>query len=386
MDDTGEDSFIKRSFMQVIKNKKGTFFREKVYVDGKALHSPRFSRKSDALNWKARMRNDKAVFQSTGILPKSFTKEESTTLSEYATLWLETRVKTQLASRTYDHYLHSLKRHILPRFGKLHLHEIKLQHTDLFIKELSEAGHNPRGINLIIGIFKRVLIEAVKENRLEKNPFQYLKELKEPPRPDVYLSGAEINQVLEASKGHYFHSLFLVSINTGMRRGELAGLCWDKVNFSTSLMEICRLRDRNGLGDRTKTVKSRRFIPMNAVVRSHLLELKKSSQSDYVFVDDENQPFDVDHLFRELRSFLKKAGISILIRFHDLRHTFASHFMMNGGNIYDLQKILGHTSLEMTQRYAHLAPEHLVQASNVVSFGANLKSSANIAPSSLSVV
>ena len=53
---------------------------------------------------------------------------------------------------------------------------------------------------------------------------------------------------------------------------------------------------------------------------------------------------------------------------------------MNGGNIYDLQKILGHTSLEMTQRYAHLAPEHLVQAANVVSFGANIKSSALIAP------
>jgi site-specific recombinase XerD len=52
--------------------------------------------------------------------------------------------------------------------------------------------------------------------------------------------------------------------------------------------------------------------------------------------------------------------------------TFASHFMMNGGNIYDLQKILGHTSLEMTQRYAHLAPEHLVQAANVVNFGASL--------------
>ena len=125
---------------------------------------------------------------------------------------------------------------------------------------MSEAGHNARGVNLIIGIFKRVLIEAVKENRIEKNPFQYLKELKEPPRPDVYLSGAEIHRILEASKGNYFFSLFLVGINTGMRRGELAELCWDKVNFKTSLMEICRLRDRSGLGDRTKTVKSRRFI------------------------------------------------------------------------------------------------------------------------------
>ena len=151
-------------------------------------------------------------------------------------------------------------------------------------------------------------------------------------------------------------------------------------------MEICRLRDRNGLGDRTKTVKSRRFIPINAVVKNHLLGLKKTSQTDYVFVDKDNDPFDVDHLYRELRVFLKKSKIDKIFRFHDLRHTFASHFMMNGGNIYDLQKILGHTSLEMTQRYAHLAPEHLVRASNVVSSGANLISSAYLAPSSLKVL
>lgn len=372
--------------MQVIKNKKGTFFREKVYIDGKAIHSPRFARKTDAVNWKARMRTDKASYLSTGILPKALTQENAITLSDYALMWLETRVRLQLAPRTYDHYMHSLKRHILPKFGKLNLHEIRLHHSDKLIQELSLAGHNARGINLIIGIFKRVLIEAVKENRIEKNPFQYLKELKEPPRPDIYLSSEEINKVLKISKGHFFHSLFLVSINTGMRRGELAGLCWDKVNFQTSLMEVSRLRDRNGLGDRTKTVKSRRFIPMNAVVKQHLQQLKDASQSEYVFVDEEGQPFDVDHLYRDLRRFLELAEIEKTFRFHDLRHTFASHFMMNGGNIYDLQKILGHTSLEMTQRYAHLAPEHLVQASNVVSFGANLKSSASIAPRSLSIV
>jgi site-specific recombinase XerC len=74
------------------------------------------------------------------------------------------------------------------------------------------------------------------------------------------------------------------------------------------------------------------------------------------------------------------AEIDKTFRFHDIRHTFASHFMMNGGNIYDLQKILGHTSLEKTQRYAHLAQEHLVQASNVVSWGAHLRSSSKIAP------
>ena len=71
----------------------------------------------------------------------------------------------------------------------------------------------------------------------------------------------------------------------------------------------------------------------------------------------DNDPFDVDHLYRDLRVFLKRANIDKTFRFHDLRHSFASHFMMNGGNIYDLQKILGQTSLEMTQRYLYIALE-----------------------------
>ncbi len=357
--------------MQVIKTKKGTFYREKVYVDGKALHSPRFARKTDATNWKARMVNEKSGYQSTGILPKAFQSEDVLSLSEYAELWLETRVKLQLSPRTYEHYGHVMKFHLLPRFGNLKLTEIRLGHGDQLIKGLTERGHNARGLNNIVGIFKRILIEAVKENRLEKNPLQYLKELREPPRPDIYLSGDQIHKILNSNHGRYFYSLFLVAINTGMRRGELAGLCWDRVSFERNFIEITRLRDRSGLNDRTKTTKSRRFIPMNAVVRNHLLELKESALKEVVFLDDDGNPFDVNHLYREFDKALKRAGIKEHFRFHDLRHTFASHFMMNGGNIYDLQKIMGHTSLEMTQRYAHLAPEHLVKAANVVSFGAN---------------
>jgi len=369
-DDTSKDSY-QRSFMQVIKTKKGTFYREKIYVDGKAIHSPRFARKTDAINWKARMLSEKSNYRSTGIMPKLFQPDDSISLSEYADLWLETRVKLQLSPRTYEHYSHAVRFHLLPKFGKLKLTEIKLIHSDQLLKALSERGHNAKGINNIVGIFKRILIEAVKENRLEKNPLQYLKEMKEPPRPDVYMTKEQIDRVLECTHGSYFHSLFLVAINTGMRRGELAGLCWDKVYFDRNFIEVTRLRDRLGLSDRTKTVKSRRFIPMNAIVRSHLEELKKSALSEFVFVDDEGKPFDVNHIYRDFQKALNLASINEHFRFHDLRHTFASHFAMNGGNIYDLQKILGHTTLEMTQRYAHLAPEHLVKAANVVSFGAN---------------
>ena len=258
-DGHGEDSFT-GGLMQVIKTKKGTFYREKVYVDGKALHSPRFARKTDATNWKARMVNEKSGYQSTGILPKAFQSEDVLSLSEYAELWLETRVKLQLSPRTYEHYGHVMKFHLLPRFGHLKLTDIRLGHGDQLIKALTERKHNARGLNNIVGIFKRILIEAVKENRLERNPLQFLKELRVTPRPDIYLSGDQIHKILSTNQGRYFYSLFLVAINTGMRRGELAGLCWDRVSFERNFIEVARLRDRSGLNDRTKTTKSRRFI------------------------------------------------------------------------------------------------------------------------------
>ena len=363
--------------MQVFKTKKSTKFREKIVVDGKEIYSPRFDRKADAREWKARMLNERAKYQSSGVMPLSLSQEPISTVKEFALMWLETRVKPQLSFRTHLHYISVLKKHIYPRFGHLKLNELKLHHADELIKQLVEAGHNPRGVNLILGLLKRITIEATRENRIEKNPFLYLKDLKETIASDVYMSSDEIHSILNMSYGTLFHSMFLVAVNTGMRRGEIAGLCWDKVNFGNNLIEIARLRDRNGLSNRTKTVKSKRFIPMNITVREHLAELKESSryESDkngLVFIYEDGTPFDVDHLYRDFRKFQKKLKIMErdYYRFHDVRHTFASHFMMNNGNIYDLQKILGHTSLEMTQRYAHLAPEHLVQASNVVNFGA----------------
>jgi len=189
--------------MQVIKRKNGTtYYREKIYIDGKPLYSHVLRRR--AMLYVGRP---------------------------------------------------ALKKHILPLFGDLYLDKVQIAHAHQLIATLLEKGHNAKGVNLILGVFKRVMTEATRDGKIEKNPFQYLRDLKVAPRPDVYMTGDEVNRVLQVSRGHYFYSLFLIVVNTGMRRGEIAGQCWDKVNFRTSLIEIARLRDRNGLGDRTKTFK-----------------------------------------------------------------------------------------------------------------------------------
>lgn len=368
--------------MQKIKNKNGTFFREKIYIDGKPIFSPRFTRKSDAQNWKARFKTEKMTYQATGQKTEVILKVEEEkivrseiTLNDYAMMWVNTRVKLQLAVRTHEQYLHNLKAHILPKLGHIKLHNIRREHADEIIETLARKGHNSKGINIILGVFKRVMSEAMREDKITKNPLLQIRELKEQRLTDNYLTHDEIKRFLDVSKGHYLYSLFLLAVNTGMRRGELAGLTWSRINFERNQIEIANLRDRYGLMLRTKSITSKRFVPMNYSVRQHLQELKELAdpEVEVVLLSDRDKPFNVDHLYVTFKRFLKLAKIRQTVRFHDLRHTFASHFMMNGGNIYDLQKILGHSSLEMTQRYAHLAPDHLVKASNVVSFGAKLE-------------
>lgn len=359
-----------RFFMQVIKTKNGVKYRDKVYVDGRAIYSPRFDRKTDAKEWKARLMTERQAYVATG---KKITRVEQNTLltpgfKTYATNWIENRVRVRNGRRTYENYALTLKNHLLPFFKNRPLDEVTLHDADRLCRILVDKGHNPKGVNIIFGVLKRIFIEATREGVIDKNPLAYYKDLKERPRPDVFLTDMEINQILRASLGTHFYPLLLVAVNTGMRKGELAGLCFDRVNFETNLIEITRSRDKNGLDDRLKTATSRRYVPMNQDVRRTLSELKRLSLSEYVFTDHKGKPFAVHHLYRDFKNIQLKAGLNRLIRFHDLRHTFASHFMMKGGNIYDLQKILGHSSLEMTQRYAHLAPDHLVNAINIVSF------------------
>ncbi len=114
---------------------------------------------------------------------------------------------------------------------------------------------------------------------------------------------------------------------------------------------------------------------MNHEVRRVLEGLRKKQEHlQIIFCESPGEPFNVHHLYRDFSKVQKKAGFQRRIRFHDLRHTFASQFMMSGGSLYDLQKILGHTKIEMTMRYAHLSADHLATAINIVSFSGTMDS------------
>ncbi|MCO5142051.1 MAG: site-specific integrase, partial [Oligoflexia bacterium] len=222
-----------------------------------------------------------------------------------------------------------------------------------------------------MGVLQALLNDALEAKVIPINPIVGLKPLPEDLKEFRYWSKSEITQFLNANRRDSYLPLWITALNTGMRRGELCGLKWDRVDFSIRRITITRNLGRFGLKDNTKS-KKKRVIPMNKEVVKIMASLIREQISEFVFHEKQGEPINVAHLDRKFKAAQKRAGFPNTIRFHDLRHTFASHFMMNGGNIYDLQKILGHSSLEMTQRYAHISPEHLDDAINIVSFGVDI--------------
>jgi integrase len=353
--------------METIKTKNGIRYREMVWINNKAVKSPSFTRKTDAREWKANQVSSK---RNILLLGEDSIHLQKISFTDYANEWLAH--KSQLALRTEQFYRSILNIHLIPFFKDKLLSEIKKNDGEMFINHLKKNGHNAKGTNTIVGVLKSIMIESRKTGHILVNPLEFLSKIKPDPQLEVYWTMAEINQFLLANNFNYLYPLYLLAVNTGMRKGELAGLCWDRVDFHLNQITVSRTRDRYELKETTKT-SLKRIIPMNAVVRNMLLGLmKKQMNPKFVFTEPDGGPVEVHHVYRRFHQAQKRAGLNYLIRFHDLRHTFASQFVMHNGNIFDLQKILGHTKIDMTMRYSHYSPDHLQKAMNVVSFGGEL--------------
>lgn len=355
--------------MEKIKRKDGIRFRETIRINGRAVKSPVFNRKSDAIAWKARKVTERQKNQSSGT-----SYQPSLKLSLFVTKWLSNKVDVKNSVRTKEAYLGDLKNHILPVLGERGIGQISEENTGELIKTLKDKNLSNRTINKILIVLKTILNDAVRWKYLPQSPIHSYQELKVQERPDFFLSKMQIDQLLIAAHKDEIENLLIVALNTGMRVGEILGLCWDRVNLNEGFIEVTRTLTRHGLGETTKT-SSKRTIYLNPVLQQLFKNMRAEQKNpQYVFVRKNGTPFDINHMAqRDFKAVLVKAKLSSSVRFHDLRHTYASQFVMAGGKLEVLQKLLGHKTLEMTQRYAHLAKEVIKEASNVVTFG-------NVAP------
>ena len=213
---------------------------------------------------------------------------------------------------------------------------------------------SPATVNRELALLKHMCTKAVEWSYLKANPMRSVRLLKEPPGRLRYLIWAEMGSLVEACPPH-LRTIVVTAMHTGMRKSEILGLKWQDIDFGAKTITVHLTKNNEP-----------RVIPMNQTIYDELHNLPRPLHTPYVFCHENGERYD--EVKRSFKSACRKAGITDL-RFHDLRHTFASHLAMNGINLKTVQYLLGHKDIRMTLRYAHLSGEHLQAAVGTLDTG-----------------
>ena len=240
--------------------------------------------------------------------------------------------------------IRALKRYI----GNKCLHEI----TPLAIEEIKERRHkegvSPLTVNKTLACLKTIFNKAIDWGKFDgQNPMRKIKKLKVDNKRLRYLEKEEIPRLIDCCPAH-LKPIVIVALNTGMRKSEILNLKWHDIDFKRGVISLLKTKNNKP-----------RYIPINKTVENTLIATKKHPESAYVFPGKTGKPYD--NFKRSFKTAREKANIENF-RFHDLRHTFASQLVMNGVDLNTVRELLGHSTIDMTLRYAHLSPNHTKRA------------------------
>ncbi len=279
--------------------------------------------------------------------------------SEVAKDWLEHK-KQNLRESTWDVY----KGHTVKHFhdlDSLRINRISVARIEKYITSRQKQGMNILTLRKILVSLGQIMAYAVRHRYIDYNPVRDAERPRgqggEKRKKIRILTIEEINNLLEAVTNRKYRTLFLLAIMSGARQGELLGLKWPDVDWDNSQIHIQRTYNHQMFFD-VKTGTSRRKIDIGPKVITRLKKWKLACpvcELDLVFPNQAGKPINHNNLVsRHFNPALKAAKIP-KIRFHDMRHTFASLLIEQGENIKYIQSQLGHSTPSVTWNvYAHL--------------------------------
>ncbi len=270
-------------------------------------------------------------------------KDSKIKFKDFAATYLEMHSKpNKLSWKSSDFYI---LKSLVSFFGEKCLSEI----DSLMVEEYKIERRmqvSPATTNRALACLKSMFNRAIDWNMAKDNPVKKVKFFKEQTGRLKYLEQEQIAKLLRVC-APMLKAIVTVAIHTGMRKSEIKFLHWNDIDFKKGF--ICLLRTKNN---------EKRYIPINTAVREALMSVRKHPDSSYVFWGKDGEPFNFRKSFE---TALRKCDI-FAIRFHDLRHTFASHLVMAGVDLNTVRELLGHKDLKMTLRYSHLSPDHKTRA------------------------
>jgi integrase len=269
-------------------------------------------------------------------------KDEKIKFKDFAHLYIENYAKPNKRSWRSD--ANSLKS-LIPCFGEKYLYSITPELIERFKKERINKV-SAGSVNREVACLKYMFSRAIEWGKATENPVKRVKLFKENNCRVRYLTEGE-KVALLANCPPKLRAVVEVALNTGMRKGEIQNLKWEDVDFLTGIITLTRTKNNE-----------KKHLPMNERVRSILTEIKKRADTPYVFHNKEGKPY---HFRKTFSRALTRAKISNF-HFHDLRHSFASYLAMKGVDLNTIRELMGHKSLAMTLRYAHLSQSHKSKA------------------------
>lgn len=244
-----------------------------------------------------------------------------------------------------------LDRHLLPAFGHLALDKIGALEIARFKAEQRAAGLEAKTVNNELTVLGKFLSLAVEWKRLRAAPsVGFLRVTKS---EFDFLGFDEAERLLEAARGERgWFTMILVGLRAGLRQSELLELRWDDLDLVAGLLRV-RRAVYDGVIDTPKGGRSRE-IPMGDELRAALRSYRHL-KGELVFSGPAGEQLTKGEAKWPLWRVCKRAGLR-RIGWHVLRHSFASHLVMKGVPLKVVQELLGHATMEMTMRYAHLSP------------------------------
>lgn len=312
------------------------------------------------------------------------TEDSNMTLGEWLDKWLNEYMLFTIRESTWDSYDGIVRNHIKPHLGDKPIAFVTTADIQKMYNHLKKNGRNRahpinnhqladstvRSIHMML---HEALDTAVKERLIVKNPTNGTTIPKNNYGSKQILTEKQLDRFMQVIRqDEKWYDFFYTEITTGLRRGEICGLKWTDFDEASGRLRIVRtIHNKKGGGltwGSTKTDKGTRNILLPPSTAEVLRNRKQKMQGEWIFpnIYKPDEPMHPDYAYHRLKTLLRQAELP-LIRFHDLRHTFATHALTSGVDAKTLSKILGHTNASFTlDTYTHVTTDMQKRASNIV--------------------